>query len=448
MPAVRPRAYRAFRGDEEQPSPAPPTQAPARDLADEWIDSDDDDLGVDSEPPPPMTEHTSRPKKPSATRQASNDSDDEVERQTQRTREISCASDVAEQPTTLRVARASFCTLRCLLVIFCACCCIILLTLITMMLSVPPAPPAPQPPPPAPASPWRRYWIYPSPPPPPLQPPSPPPPPPPRTAVDVVAHLNERFENGRASNDMREVGLLLHTFDAPDDHREDVWAGCPKDGWCYRYSDRLSASIVNRQLPSFFWAAEVDSTLQQAMGGFVLDGAIIQQTVNESIYCGWGADAGTMGMLCDPLGRQPKGCVADECTCLPGCRTGYQCGRMEYEGDYCWRPPNQFKEMLAAHMARDRSQAHGCFQADCNYNEIVMSFDHFAHSLPQAVEAIFFPANSSNGEAFARRVRLAFIEAFGTRDGLPPLVQYYDYVRFPGDTPFTLVEPLPAGESE
>ena len=69
--------------------------------------------------------------------------------------------------------------------------------------------------------------------------------------------------------------------------------------------------------------------------------------------------------------------------------------------------------------------------------------EYWTNALPQAVEAIFFPANSSAGEAFARRVRDAFRETFNTPDGVPPLVRYHDYVRNPTDTPFELVEPPP-----
>ena len=96
-------------------------------------------------------------------------------------------------------------------------------------------------------------------------------------------------------------------------------------------------------------------------------------------------------------------------------------------------------------MARDRSDAHGCMQADCNYNEVVLSFDFWARSLPHAVEAIFFPANSSAGEAHARRVRDAFISEFGTSDGTPPLVRYHDYLREGSASrpAFELVEPAP-----
>ena len=42
---------------------------------------------------------------------------------------------------------------------------------------------------------------------------------------------------------------------------------------------------------------------------------------------------------------------------------------MTYQGDYCWWPPHQISSMVAEHMRRDPSEAHGCHQADCNYNE-------------------------------------------------------------------------------
>ena len=51
------------------------------------------------------------------------------------------------------------------------------------------------------------------------------------------------------------------------------------------------------------------------------------------------------------------------------------------------------------------------------------------------------PANSTGGETYARRVRDAFQSAFNLPDGMPPLVRYFDYQRFPTATAFELVEP-------
>lgn len=77
----------------------------------------------------------------------------------------------------------------------------------------------------------------------------------------------------------------------------------------------------------------------------------------------------------------------------------------------------------------------------CAIVQVMLSFEWFSHALPQAVEAIFFPANSSAGEAFARKVQHAFRETFDNLpDGTPPLVRYHDYLRFPTNTPFELVE--------
>ena len=175
----------------------------------------------------------------------------------------------------------------------------------------------------------------------------------------------------------------MHTFDAPDNGNPSVWDGCPEEAWCYPYSDRLSASVVNRQIPSFFWGAEQHSRYHEAMGGFVLDPGALMPS-NRTINCAWGSDAGTMGMLCEPLGRSEDG------SCIPGCRSSFQCGTRPNMGGYCWHPPNQIDRMLAEHMARDRDAAGGCYQADCDYNEVVLDFDAWASTLPHGVQAIFF----------------------------------------------------------
>ena len=106
----------------------------------------------------------------------------------------------------------------------------------------PPAPPMR----PTPLSPsLERFWVYPSPPPSPSPPPPPPSPPPPLSVAERVADINTRFVNGQASNDLREIGVMLHTFDALDSGRDDVWRPCEEGSWCYQYSDRVSASVVN-----------------------------------------------------------------------------------------------------------------------------------------------------------------------------------------------------------
>ena len=224
--------------------------------------------------------------------------------------------------------------------------------------SIEPVPPAPPPAPPSPAPPpWEKFWMRPQPPPWPLPPA---PPPRPLNSRQVVKDLNSRFAHAKPSNTLSEAGVMLHTFDAPDAARQDLWNPCPKDWWCGKYADRLSASVVTPRIRSYFWAAMGETSITKAMGGFVLDSRSLQPA-NSSVLCSWGADAGTLGMLCDPLG------VAPDRSCIPGCRSGFQCGTQANLGDYCWWPPHQLKSMLELHEARPRTDDHGCNQWDCKY---------------------------------------------------------------------------------
>ena len=82
----------------------------------------------------------------------------------------------------------------------------------------PPRPPwAPPSPPTLPAPPTPPPLPPPSPIPPPSQPPSPPPPPPPLPPLgDVAAELNRRFRDGQPSNDLENVGLIMHQWDGQE----------------------------------------------------------------------------------------------------------------------------------------------------------------------------------------------------------------------------------------
>jgi hypothetical protein len=146
----------------------------------------------------------------------------------------------------------------------------------------------------------------------------------------------------------------------PHDVSCTLWNPCPKDWWCGKYADRLSASMVTPRIRSYFWAAMGETSITKAMGGFVLDSRSLQPA-NSSVLCSWGADAGTLGMLCEPSG------VAPDHSCIPGCRSGFQCGTQANLGDYCWWPPHQLKNMLELHEARPRTDDHGCNQWDCKY---------------------------------------------------------------------------------
>lgn len=311
----------------------------------------------------------------------------------------------------------------------------------------------PLPSPPAPLNPpWERFWWQPSPPPTPL-----PPPPSPPMHVQIqqrVARINARFWAGEPSNNASRAGVLLHTFDGGDTGRLDVWNPCPAGTWCHPVSDRISASLINSHLRSFFWAGNEDSGIADAMGGFVIDAEALQPQAS-SLLCAWSSDAGSMNSICHPLGVRNDPAAS----CVPGC-SGTPCRESASAFDYCWWPPHQLQEMVSRHQARPKSHGQGCGQHDCNCassdrgggggkggfqrrltqrvtaclkacpccvvadNELIFDAARWSDRLPDAVAAIFFPATSAIGEERARAVRSAFAAAFDLPTGLPPLVRY------------------------
>ena len=110
--------------------------------------------------------------------------------------------------------------------------------------------PPPRPPPPPPLPP---------PPPPPSGVPRPPPPPPsplaPPPGGQVIERMNFRFREGRPSNDLDWIGVILHQFDESEDP-DSAWKRCPdfchgfgqKCG-CAFIKDRLAAQAVMSRMP-------------------------------------------------------------------------------------------------------------------------------------------------------------------------------------------------------
>ena len=93
--------------------------------------------------------------------------------------------------------------------------------------------------------------------------------------------------------------MLLHMFDNTEGANTPPWLPCSPDDWCGKFSDRISASIVNNA---------IRVTFASSRGGVVLS-----PTANN-ILCSYFSDGGTMNKFCEP--PAPAGCV-------PGCANQY-----------------------------------------------------------------------------------------------------------------------------
>ena len=288
-------------------------------------------------------------------------------------------------------------------------------------------PRASRPPPTPPPSP------APLPPPPPLAPPHPPHAPIPLNAAAKVELLNARFAAGHPSDDVLAAGIMLHTFDAMDDGRDDVWNACPEEAWCGRYNDRWSVSIVNRRTPSFFRGSGKEPG-NQPNGGFVLDSSTLRP-VASSILCAWAVDGGTLQTVCKWA----------EHGCIPGCREHYDCEGRDNMGDYCWFRANRLEQMMKVQERLLPTRTRGtCNEDDCRYNEVVISAEAWAHRVPELIAAVYYPNGSLPGRARARAVHCALIRSFPQLNSAtgPPLVRY-DGLANPAGPAFALEQRCP-----
>lgn len=156
------------------------------------------------------------------------------------------------------------------------------------------------------------------------------------------------------------------------------------------FSDRVSASMMNAQVPYYY---------DMEAGGMILDPAL------ATILCSWAFDGGTMGMQGDP--EQTPGCYGKKCE--PG------------NAGYCYWEPGQEKQMMQ--QQRNRPQGQGCGQPTCGYNEIVLSGATWQSSLPGLIQAFYFPVGGMSAEEKVRKHHQNFLTAFGLESSLVPLLR-------------------------
>ena len=283
------------------------------------------------------------------------------------------------------------------------------------------------------------------------------------------------------------MGLLVHCFDSTDLYtggdgapaEANLWFPCSHaDAWCEGLRDRLSASIVNADLPYIYGQA-----------GFILSPEA------TPIFCSYSADGGTTDKVC---GHQPMvepkrdgpegdgeggggvggddGVIADDWMGKDGCADAwcsqYTCGDARCAScascapgysalpernyrypwpDRDWAPegclpgcgeigsgaPNWCEIPLTA---GDRSR--GCAfkaadtasmlrnqhaQNSMNYNEIVVDAEMWARGLPYSIEAVFIRKGArQNWDTIARRVHERFQEEFSALlgPGAVPLLRF------------------------
>jgi len=221
--------------------------------------------------------------------------------------------------------------------------------------------------------------------------------------------LNHRFEHGRPERSIERAGVLARLFD-PSEKPGEPWLPCNDPNlWCYKYGDRLPASLISRQAPRLY------SKGDSRNAGFILNSNLVE------LYCAYPGDGSTMNKMCDPPGASAH--------CVPGCPTGHgdadwcqsRQESLQKYGQCAWRPDQldqllQVQHDMISHAANFNGGSSG-------YNELVINPGSFASNLPHTIVAVFFPdyANARQQDE-ARIVHRRFLSLYDlTREELPLL---------------------------
>ena len=213
--------------------------------------------------------------------------------------------------------------------------------------------------------------------------------------------LSERWQDAVPASNLWRAGLLIHQFDNTEadssasqstyvhghpKHEVAPWLPCPVDAWCGKYADRLSATLVSKQLPFTF----------NNNAGMILAPNLAK------VFCSYFNDGGTMAKQCTD---------ASHPACVPGCSNEHtqDPNWCEVAGvdptdngahiyDCAFRPAD-LETMLKHHQS-----------APYTYNEVVISTDQWAEKLPDSIEAFFFVAGNDDpmNEPKARQVYAEF----------------------------------------
>lgn len=284
----------------------------------------------------------------------------------------------------------------------------------------------------------------PHPPPPPSPPPHPVPPPPspqaPPPGGQVIERLNFNFRDGKPSNDISAIGVIMHQFDESEDP-DMPWKRCPdfchgfgqKCG-CAFIKDRLAAQAIMAQMPRTdkgsipLWSSK--------MGGVIFKGSLNRlfcgfpgecvSALLRARACAWNLldqlhacharSGGSRARVCNPPGRSDD--------CVPGCTDSYHdwCDGHSKMDVWCdgdpWKP-----EMLSAMLA-------GYYKRPPpfnTHNELIVDAEYSEAQLPGSIEAFWYPLSSgcetsTKCKAYTERMHAKFLQEYHLTNSDVPIV--------------------------
>jgi len=238
---------------------------------------------------------------------------------------------------------------------------------------------------------------------------------PPNAPFAAVDTLNQRFRNGHPSNDLDEVGIIIHQFDSRDD-------GDP-DGQPWRpFQPSISSAIVYGQM-----GHEPDRD-NVPVYSYSLAGLILAPSHNQ-VRCSYAFDTGS-------LQWQPTACNSWRCS-------NYESVDSHANGGCAFNPEGLGHMMEVQAEIRRRNYKPGFKVWDDHkfYNEVIMDEQTYVANLPHSISAVFYLPTPCDDifdgpkcEDFARGAHRNILRHFQLTEAQIPFVEF-DY--FNWNKPFT-----------
>ena len=185
------------------------------------------------------------------------------------------------------------------------------------------------------------------------------------------SELGALFEQGKPSNNLSEVGLLVHGFDFTEDE-QDPWKPCEQE-WCYNMTRAWSSSIVNAK----------QAHIMNPSG-------IVFSPSSTVVMCSWHVANTALSMA-------------------PGCEGSEEAGAHPY-------PPEELKAMLKKSM-HDKD-------AKLTSNEVLVDSSYYVDNLPSSVAAImFFDDATAEDKIIATKAYVALLDKYEVTEAEIPLIK-------------------------
>lgn len=212
----------------------------------------------------------------------------------------------------------------------------------------------------------------------------------------TMSELKGLFSGGKPSNDLHEIGLMVHGFDGMEDVAE-TWKPC-MESWCdkgdkvFKGGEKLNAGL-------HWWSGSVVS--QRNFNTYGKAGLVLAPS-RTAVMCSFYTDFGTFDRGCATEGLKDSGAIKPY-------------------------PPDKLRQMLKISYSDENVE-------NAMYNEILIDAKEYVRTLPGSIAAVVYfydegevggvqEAANDQARMEATKAYIGILDAYGLSEDQLPLVK-------------------------